>query len=134
MLNSMVSTMTLSVGEATIADKVDSARAPPLYMPLAIGAAQLTQTPSGDAIAMACPGGDGCAARSRRCARYIYFQPEIISRPRTTIPAADGGESKPPAARVIPARRCARPAAAGRSGPGRTACVAALPAGTGARG
>ena len=52
MLNSMVSTMTFRVGEATIADSVDSARAPPLYIPLAIGAAQLTQTPSGAPIAM----------------------------------------------------------------------------------
>ena len=31
----MVSTITFSVGEATIADSVDSARAPPAYMPLA---------------------------------------------------------------------------------------------------
>ena len=48
----MVSTITFSVGEATMADSVDSARAPPAYMPLAIGAAQFTHTPSGAPIAM----------------------------------------------------------------------------------
>jgi len=48
----IVRTTIFKVGEAIIADKVVSALAPALYMPLAIGAAQLTQTPNGAPIAI----------------------------------------------------------------------------------
>ena len=41
----------LKVGDDSIAARVVSARAPPEYSPLAIGAAQLTHTPSGAPIA-----------------------------------------------------------------------------------
>ena len=50
--NAIVRTTMFSVGDAIIADSVVSARNPAEYMPLAMGAAQFTQTPSGAPITM----------------------------------------------------------------------------------